>query len=288
MGRIRVGGPRALERNGFHVVPDDWDSVGDMEALTSEDMMILAEEAQSSAVNGKASVALEGDGGASGTSELPKAQEDPKEGQDAPVRVHGFTWSDVERFLHRVPPVEADYMRLRLDGLTQFQIAAIFGVTQAAVSYRLRTLAKRLRWLATVPELDPSRFQADLAWVMPNRHIAVMRALYECGSQSKTAERLYGKMKKNGVDWKHGHAMQGLVRSRMLAGLRALREVAANPDHPARERTAPYLAFFEDLITNRRWALASESRVAEHFSHVRTAEIIDAEDPRLRPGKSRR
>ncbi len=258
VSRIRVFGARRLDPNGG-VSPESWDSVGDMEALSPEDLVASREALMVGMAVGVASGIFE-------------AQEDPVPLKDEAVRVNGFTWADVERFLHRVPPIEADFMRLRLDGLTQLQIATIFGVTQAAVSARLQKLAKRLQWLSTMPELVPADFKRDLGLVLTDREIEIMRSLYDTGSQGRTGE-IFG-------------ITQGRVRDYFVRSLKSMRR-AVEIGHPSSEAVRPYLTYFSDLTDNKHWALACENKVSSLFPHVQTAEIVDSESLNFRPGKSR-
>src|SRR5208337_2153769 len=72
-------------------------------------------------------------------------------------------FSLIEKYLPRIPPREADLIRLYcIDKMKQEQIARLFGITQAAVSYRLARGRKRLQFLATIPELDRDELELDL------------------------------------------------------------------------------------------------------------------------------
>lgn len=190
------------------------------------------------------------------------------------------TWEVMEPFLERIPPVEADMVRLRAQGMTQDTVAFLFGVSQQAVKYRLQRARLRIQWLATVPRLDGARFQGDLGLVLTDRQTEVLEALWKHGSQSRAARSLYGD--------RQGSTGQSSVRVHLLAALAAMRR-AVETGHPSAALVAPYLAYFSDLVDNRRWGLAAESGMADRFPHVRRATVHAVGDPPTRkPRASKR
>ena len=78
------------------------------------------------------------------------------------------TWDRMEPWLHRLPAREQDFVRLYYkDGLRQEQISAMFGCTQAGVSYRLAKARKRLQFLQVCPALTKDDFDLALLWEDP-------------------------------------------------------------------------------------------------------------------------
>ena len=70
----------------------------------------------------------------------------------------------LERHLDRIPPAEADYLFLYFfKGKRQDDIAAIFGRTQADVSYRLNRGIERIRFLESLPEVSEIEVEETLA-----------------------------------------------------------------------------------------------------------------------------
>lgn len=68
--------------------------------------------------------------------------------------------------LERIPPREADIIDLYfLMDKRQADIATIFGMTQAAVSYRLARGIKRIKFLLDIPDVSKEQMQVDLAEV---------------------------------------------------------------------------------------------------------------------------
>lgn len=65
--------------------------------------------------------------------------------------------------LTRLHPMDADFLDLYfLRGKFESEIGVIFGLTQAAVSYRLHKAIARLRWLAGVPQITEEELRRDL------------------------------------------------------------------------------------------------------------------------------
>lgn len=100
--------------------------------------------------------------------------EDCQEGLDAALEAEGAFLADptyeaqIEPLLDRVPPKEADavymyYLRRK----RQAEIAAVFGVSQAAISYRLVRGLQRLKFLLSIPQVTEEEMRRDLAPVFP-------------------------------------------------------------------------------------------------------------------------
>jgi hypothetical protein len=72
--------------------------------------------------------------------------------------------------LDRIPEREADLIYLYfVHQKKQADIAAIFGVTQAAISYRLDRGIKRIKFLLSIPQVTEEDLRRDLAEVFPSR-----------------------------------------------------------------------------------------------------------------------
>jgi len=80
---------------------------------------------------------------------------------------------DLERLsreMDRLPAFEADLIELTLLGCHQEDLAAIFGCSQANISYRIRHGLETLRWLASLPEITEEQIRLDLdPWLNPGR-----------------------------------------------------------------------------------------------------------------------
>jgi len=94
----------------------------------------------------------------------------------------------------------------------QMEIAEIFGITQAAVSYRIKRALDRIKFLIDMPDLDKFDVYDHLAPVMSSTLDAeIFREMYETTCQSEVAKRL--------------DITQGRVRHRFIKNLRHLGEV---------------------------------------------------------------
>lgn len=76
--------------------------------------------------------------------------------------------SKVAPLLDRIPERESDLIYLYfIQGKRQADIAEIFGVTQAAVSYRLDRGIKRIQFLLSIPQVLEEELRRDLPRVFP-------------------------------------------------------------------------------------------------------------------------
>lgn len=98
----------------------------------------------------------------------------------------------IRDYLDQIPVVEADCVDLYfLRGFTQTRIARILGLTQPTVCYRIHRGMERIRWLASVRDIDTGEWRATMAacgfrpWV-----IDCCLLYYETSCQSHAAARL--------------------------------------------------------------------------------------------------
>jgi len=76
--------------------------------------------------------------------------------------------SQIAPLLDRIPSKEADLIYLYfIQRKRQLDIATIFGITQAAVSYRLERGIKRIQFLLSIPQITEEELWADLPEVLP-------------------------------------------------------------------------------------------------------------------------
>lgn len=97
----------------------------------------------------------------------------------------------IEPYLKRIPEREADLIQLyHQDKMKQEQIAKLFGITQAAVSYRLHRGIKRIRFLRTIPELEKDEFEEDFKDKFNEQDRQILWLMYETTCQSEIAKQL--------------------------------------------------------------------------------------------------
>jgi DNA-directed RNA polymerase specialized sigma24 family protein len=123
-----------------------------------------------------------------------------------------FNFDDIEGFLYRIPAREADLITLYYkDKMKQEQIAKLFSITQAAVSYRLHRGIKRIRFLRTIPEINKEDFELDLGPHFTSQDLEILWRMYETTCQSEIAKQM--------------GLTQGRVRHRFFRSLAKIKEL---------------------------------------------------------------
>jgi DNA-directed RNA polymerase specialized sigma24 family protein len=123
-----------------------------------------------------------------------------------------FDFSLIEKYLNRIPSREADLITLYYrDHMKQEQIAKLFCITQAAVSYRLHRGIRRIQFLRTVPELNRDQFELELGPKFMDQDREIMWRMYETTCQSEIAKQM--------------NLTQGRVRHRFFRSLAKIEEL---------------------------------------------------------------
>ena len=132
-----------------------------------------------------------------------------------PIHGQGEEWKaprleEIKDLLDRLPDRESDLVRLYFfKDKNQTDIAEIFGITQAAVSYRINRALARIRFLVDMPNLDKDDIYDILLEVLPSQLDAkIFSEMYQSTCQSEVADRL--------------EITQGRVRHRFIKNLRFL------------------------------------------------------------------
>lgn len=134
----------------------------------------------------------------------------PEEEQDFETNRPSF--SAIEPYLVRIPPREADLIRLYYhDQMKQEQIAKLFNITQAAVSYRLARGRRRIQFLFTIPELEYDTFEIELGTKFTEQDREILWRMYETTCQSEVAKQM--------------GLTQGRVRHRFFRSLSRIKEL---------------------------------------------------------------
>ena len=124
-------------------------------------------------------------------------------------------FDSIERFLERIPPREADLIeKYYRDKMKQEQIAKLFGITQAAVSYRLHRGIKRIQFLRTIPELERDSFELELGPKFCEQDREILWRMYETTCQSAIAKQM--------------NLTQGRVRHRFFRALQKIKDLIAD------------------------------------------------------------
>lgn len=117
----------------------------------------------------------------------------------------------VKGILDRIPPREADFVDLYyFRQKRQTDIAAIFGVSQPTVCYRLQRAAERIRFLLKLPSFDPVGARPIIESVLDDpTDVEILFRMYETTCQSEVAKTM--------------HVSQGFVRHRFIRSISRLR-----------------------------------------------------------------
>lgn len=151
----------------------------------------------------------------------------------------------VALLLDRIPKREADLLYLYfIEKKRQADIALIFDVTQAAVSYRLDRGLKRIKFLLDLPSVSSDQMREDLPYV-PFKQIDVdiLVGMWETTCQSEVANQL--------------GLTQGRVRHRFFKAVKVLDEAAQRE-----RRFDPYHRVFS-AISAKKFNILREVRLPQ-------------------------
>lgn len=151
----------------------------------------------------------------------------------------------IEPLLPMIPKREADLIHMYfIQKKRQADIAIIFGVTQAAVSYRLDRGVQRIKFLLSIPNLHEKDLRTDLPEVFPTKEdgtnidVDILVGMWKTTCQSEVANRL--------------GLTQGRVRHRFFKAVSALKEKALEDP-----RFTPYSQLF-GAIAGKRFNILRE------------------------------
>ena len=122
--------------------------------------------------------------------------------------------SQVKPLLDKIPDREADIVHLYfIRKKKQADIAEIFGVTQAAISYRLDRGIQRIRFLLSIPQVTEEEMRRDLPGVpFKSIDVDILVGMWLTTCQSEVANRL--------------GLTQGRVRHRFFGAVKTLEKRA--------------------------------------------------------------
>jgi len=141
--------------------------------------------------------------------------------------------SRIAPLLDRIPQREADLIYLYfIKRKRQADIAAIFEVTQAAISYRLDRGLKRIKFLLSIPQITADDIRTDLDAAFPPLDIDILVGMWETTCQSEVAARL--------------QRTQGQVRHRFFRAVKKL-ETLAKDD----QKYEPYQKVFSAIASKK-------------------------------------
>lgn len=189
--------------------------------------------------------------------------------------------SRIAPLLDRIPDRESDLIQLYfIHGKRQADIAEIFGVTQAAVSYRLDRGIKRIQFLLSIPQVLEEELRRDLA--------PVFSASSPC---PKCVAAAYAAPKQDDYESQEEYDVALQVYLEMASQPREL--AAPSPDCLVCKGSGSILIDVEILVG--MWATTCQSEVAtmlgltqgrvrhRFFKAVKTLEKASADSETLQP-----
>lgn len=173
----------------------------------------------------------------------------------------------VRGILDQLPPCEADFIDLYFfRRRKQTDIAAIFGVSQPTVCYRLQRATARARYLLSLPEIEDGEIEQAMDRLLDDPlDVQVMTLMFETTCQSEVAKRL-------GIS-------QGKVRHRfiraltLMADLRQISEEAhllldMDPEQRAEQFDSPDDSVWKDEVRRTLNQLLNDPEDVELYLHM--------------------
>lgn len=152
--------------------------------------------------------------------------------------------SRIAPLLNRIPQREADLIYLYyIQKKRQADIAEIFGVTQAAISYRLDRGLQRIKFLLSIPQVTEDELREDLAEVFEEIDVNILVGMWQTTCQSEVATRL--------------GLTQGRVRHRFFKSVDVLKEHAGR-----NEKFEPYHRIFS-AISSKKFNILREVKLPQ-------------------------
>jgi hypothetical protein len=160
--------------------------------------------------------------------EYEEVPEDP-DAELAALFSSGDYESRIMPLLDRIPEREADLIYLYyVRKKRQADIAEIFDVTQAAISYRLDRGIQRIKFLLSIPTVTEEDMRDDLAAIFDPIDINILVGMWETTCQSEVATKL--------------QLTQGRVRHRFFKAVEVLKGAAGND-----VKYSPYSKIFSSI-----------------------------------------
>lgn len=150
----------------------------------------------------------------------------------------------IEPLLDRIPKREADLIYLYyIEKKRQADIAEIFGVTQAAISYRLDRGLQRIKFLLSIPQVAEEDLRNDLGCIFRQIDVDILVGMWATTCQSEVASKL--------------GLTQGRVRHRFFKAVKVLEDKAT--EDPKFE---PYRRIF-DSIAKKKFNILREVKLPQ-------------------------
>lgn len=161
-------------------------------------------------------------------------EEAPEESEDvSSLFSSGDYETRIAPLLDRIPEREADLIYLYyVCKKRQADIAEIFDVTQAAISYRLDRGIQRLKFLLAIPSVTEGELRQDLKDLFDQIDVDILVGMWQTTCQSEVANNL--------------QLTQGRVRHRFFKAVGKLKTAATQ-----NERFRPYEIIFTSISSKK-------------------------------------
>jgi hypothetical protein len=147
--------------------------------------------------------------------------------------------------LDRIPQREADLIYLYfVEKKRQADIAVIFNVTQAAISYRLDRGLKRIKFLLSIPQIQEEDIRRDLPDIFKPIDVSILVGMWKTTCQSEVANQL--------------KLTQGRVRHRFFKAVKVLKEASARDP-----KFEPYHKVFSALSGGKKFNILREVKLPQ-------------------------
>ena len=171
-------------------------------------------------------------------------EEEEDEDDIASILASGSYEDRIAPLLNRIPQREADLIHLYyIQRKRQADIAEIFDVTQAAISYRLDRGLQRIKFLLSIPSVTEEELRADLPGVFKQIDVDILIGMWQTTCQSEVAKQL--------------NLTQGRVRHRFFKAVKTLKDAA---DRDA--KFVPYHKIF-NAISSKRFNILREVKLPQ-------------------------
>lgn len=171
-------------------------------------------------------------------------EKEPEEDSVEAILARGNYEELIAPLLERIPEREADLIYLYyIQKKRQADIAEIFGVTQAAISYRLARGLKRIEFLLSIPPVTEEDLRRDLPQVFKEIDVDILIGMWQTTCQSEVAKCL--------------GLTQGRVRHRFFKAVKTLKEVAKEVP-----QFAPYERVFS-AISSKHFNILREVKLPQ-------------------------
>ena len=173
----------------------------------------------------------------------PEVEEDEDDDEDGFV-ASAEDVARIEPLLNRIPQREADLIYLYyIKKKRQADIAEIFQVTQAAISYRLDRGLQRIKFLLSIPQATEDELREDLAEIFEAIDVNILVGMWQTTCQSEVANRL--------------GLTQGRVRHRFFKSVETLAKRAAEDS-----KFEPYHKIFS-AISSKKFNILREVKLPQ-------------------------